>query len=119
MAVMHFKLINNRRRPSQVCPALNPPVTVPGHASYPSGHSTQAMLMAATLGQVFEGKTQNGVLPAVRALAERIAVNREIAGLHYASDTAAGRLLAEALLPILKTCERFNEALADARLEWS
>jgi acid phosphatase (class A) len=77
------------------------------------------MLMAATLGQVFEGKTQNGVLPAVRALAERIAVNREIAGLHYASDTAAGLLLAEALLPILNTCERFKEALADARLEWS
>ena len=67
MAVMHFKLINNRRRPSQVCPALNPPVTVPGHASYPSGHSTQAMLMAATLGQVFEGKTQNGVLVSTRA----------------------------------------------------
>ena len=44
MVSMHFKEVHKRRRPSQVCPALRPPIPLPGHASYPSGHATQAYL---------------------------------------------------------------------------
>src|ERR1051326_9439922 len=38
--VMNLKYRFHRPRPSQLSPALMPPITVPGHASYPSGHAT-------------------------------------------------------------------------------
>jgi len=41
--------IANRPRPSQLSPALMPPIAVPGHASYPSGHSTQSHLLSGLL----------------------------------------------------------------------
>jgi PAP2 superfamily len=46
MTVMFFKDRFDWPRPSHICPALYPPLQVPGHASYPSGHSTQAHLLA-------------------------------------------------------------------------
>jgi len=39
---MHYKRKFNRPRPSQISPALLPPIDVPGHASYPSGHATES-----------------------------------------------------------------------------
>jgi membrane-associated phospholipid phosphatase len=42
----------NRPRPSQLSAALMPPIAVPGHASYPSGHSTQSHLLSGLLAQV-------------------------------------------------------------------
>ena len=67
---MHYKAKFNRERPSQVCPALLPPIPVPGHASYPSGHATQAHLMALCVADV----VRNAVLDAnLKALAARIA----------------------------------------------
>jgi hypothetical protein len=101
---MHFKGLHQRRRPSQRAPALSPPIEMPGHASYPSGHATQARLMArcveaalppgpdhirAQLGEVLD------------TLAARIARNREIAGLHFPSDTFAGSKLADDAFNIL------------------
>ena len=46
------------------------------------------------------------------AIAERVARNREYAGLHYPSDTQAGRLLAEKLRdPFIKAhTDFFNQA---------
>jgi hypothetical protein len=56
----------------------------------------------------------------VRALAARIAVNREIAGVHYPSDTEAGRELARKLLPILNSPQvpRFEALVTAAAAEW-
>jgi hypothetical protein len=45
IVAMNWQRQFNRPRASQLCPALLPPIAVPGHASYPSGHSTQAHLM--------------------------------------------------------------------------
>ena len=44
---MHYKWVTNpnRPRPSQLCPALLPPIDPPGHASYPSGHATETTLV--------------------------------------------------------------------------
>jgi membrane-associated phospholipid phosphatase len=116
--VQHFKWLNNRRRPSQVCPALRPPIQVPGHAAYPSGHATQAFLIAASLGAIFPAKSKPGIVLALQALAARIARNREIAGLHYASDTAAGIELAGAIWQTLKAGEEFKLLSANAKKEW-
>nr|WP_294503970.1 phosphatase PAP2 family protein [uncultured Rhodopila sp.] len=97
---MYFKGLYKRPRPSQLCPALLPPIQVPGHASFPSGHSTQAHLMALCLGDVFNGLPQfPQVADDLWSLADRLARNREIAGLHYASDSDAGRAVATATLP--------------------
>ncbi|MBK8209915.1 MAG: hypothetical protein IPK78_07915 [Rhodospirillales bacterium] len=43
--VMHFKQRHNIPRPSQLSPALLPPLAVPPHASWPSGHATEAWLL--------------------------------------------------------------------------
>ena len=44
--VMHYKMDFKRPRPSQYSPAILPPIEVPGHASFPSGHATEAYLIA-------------------------------------------------------------------------
>lgn len=99
---MYFKGLYKRPRASQLCPALLPPIGVPGHASFPSGHSTQAHLMALCVGDVLAGLPKQQVdnmTDDLWTLADRLARNREIAGLHYASDTDAGKAVAVATLP--------------------
>jgi len=92
-SVMLFKKKFNRRRPSELRPALLPPLAVPGHASYPSGHATEAHLIAQLLAAVITPThdAERWLSP----LANRIAINREVMGLHYRSDSEAGRYLAE------------------------
>jgi acid phosphatase (class A) len=51
-------------------------------------------------------------------LADRIARNREIAGLHYESDTAAGVAIARSILPLLATTARYQTTRDAAKLEW-
>ena len=108
-AAMRFKNQFNRMRPSSVLPVLLPPLEVPGHAAYPSGHATQANLVAMCLEVVMP---QGRVMPPassqfrpqygpLRMMADRIARNREVAGLHYRSDTWAGRILASRCFGIM------------------
>ena len=100
---IYYKGKYHRPRASELCPALLPPIVVPGHASFPSGHSTQSHLMALCMGDVFEGLSQHDpMVDDLTALADRISRNREIAGLHYPSDTKAGVDLASCILPLLK-----------------
>lgn len=75
----------SRMRPSDVLPALDPVVPVPWHAAYPSGHATQARVLAQLFSTWYPDKTA-----IFDRLAIRIARNREIAGLHYPSDSLAG-----------------------------
>jgi hypothetical protein len=136
---MHFKNLYQRRRPSQLAPGLMPPIPVPGHPSYPSGHSTQAHLMALCVGQGLPaGPIRNKLGEVIDELADRIARNREIAGLHFQSDSKAGANLALSLFELLKsnalpvtvpqpippaipasTARRFQSIIDDARTEWA
>jgi membrane-associated phospholipid phosphatase len=118
-AAQHFKQVNDRPRPAQVCAALRPPVEAAGHAAYPSGHATQAFLIVRSLEAAFAGKAMLGALPALTALAARIARNREIAGLHYPSDGAAGRELADLLHAALQPVPSFGAIQQAAAAEWS
>ena len=52
------------------------------------------------------------------ALAWRIARNREIAGLHYPSDSAAGKKLAADILPYLQGTAEYGAVLTLAQKEW-
>jgi membrane-associated phospholipid phosphatase len=126
-AALHFKGVYNRARPSQVCPALLPPIPVPGHSSFPSGHSTQAHLMQRCVTHVL---TEAGIpqtdLDTLTAdlwvLAERVARNREIAGLHYESDSIGGTELSAILFGVLTNTSAplatFDLAVSDAANEW-
>ena len=116
--VMHYKARYNRPRPS---PRLMPLIEVPGHASFPSGHSTQAHLVARLLEEVmpFEIVRPNGDAPGpLQCLADRIARNREVIGLHYPSDSVAGKELANGTFTLLKECPAVKELIDGAKSEW-
>jgi hypothetical protein len=115
--VMHYKYRFNRPRPSQLSPWLMPPIEVPGHASYPSGHSTQSHLVALVLGEVMPQPPAGQPNP-LRLLAERIARNREVIGLHYPSDSRAGAKLAKESFLLLRECKTVHEMIREARGEW-
>jgi hypothetical protein len=135
--VMYAKDHYQRPRPSHVLPALMPPIPNPGHAAFPSGHATQAHLIRLTLHEVFvEAGFGTGTANDLTVmdndllvLASRIARNREIAGLHYASDSIGGRRLAEYLIELLiphpsgggtvvYPVGRFHDAVVAAASEW-
>jgi len=70
----------------------------PLHASLPSGHATEAFLIARLLLALLAGTKGDGSLMHLWAnqlmrQSSRIAVNRTVAGLHFPVDSAAGALL--------------------------
>jgi len=114
MPVMHFKKRFARARPTQVEPRIEPLLEVPGHPAYPSGHSTQNFLIAHLLSEVIGDDAE--LIARVFAIARRVAENREYAGLHYASDTAAGEELARDIFPIMRCA--LAEPIKAAIEEW-
>lgn len=111
--IMRQKKIYNRVRPSYLDPTIKIVIEIPLHPAYPSGHSTQAHLRAHVLSELD---------PAHRDVyfqaAKRIARNREVAGLHYPSDSKAGAILAEQLFKNLMGDTDFAKRLAAAKAEW-
>jgi subtilisin family serine protease len=114
MPVMHFKKIFARARPNQIEPRIEPLLEVPGHPSYPSGHSTQNFLIAHLLSEVIGDDAE--LIARVFAIARRVAENREYAGLHYVSDTQAGEDLARDIFPIMRRA--LDEPIKAAIKEW-
>ena len=135
---MHYKRHFSRPRPSQYSPALLPSIDVPGHASYPSGHATEANFIALCLEKVMPAaaSTPSAAPPPppplpfpgrspLQQMAQRIARNREVLGLHFPSDSKAGMLLAEETFKILMRCKSVNDPaqpkdclLGKAAAEW-
>jgi hypothetical protein len=97
-------------RPSQLCPALVPMIDPPLTPSFPAGHALQSYLISYCLQDALP-KIPQSAPPAIPtdphlglfALAERVADNRVIAGLHFRVDNAAGEAVAKSMLPMLKT----------------
>ena len=116
-AAMHYKNSFQRPRPSQLWPELMPPVQVPGHASFPSAHATQAHTVAAVLRQVASAVVLSADDITTR-LAQRIARGRELLGLHYPSDTVAGECLAEDVAVAFLTCPTVSRLVTAAQNEW-
>jgi hypothetical protein len=111
---MNQKALFNRPRPYQLCPAIKPFFTdVPRHAAYPSGHSTQLHAIAYVIWNGLSG-TRYGeagahLIDYVGAVARR----REVAGLHYASDTVAGMSLAKRIADAYLVEETFIREYLD------
>jgi hypothetical protein len=104
----------DRPRPVQLDPSLAPPFC-PCHESYPSGHSTEshacaAMLIAAT-------PSQPRYHANVELAAENITRRREIAGVHYKSDSEAGAVLAGQLMAALAGDGAYSGLLSKVQAE--
>ncbi|OGB24301.1 MAG: hypothetical protein A3I66_10005 [Burkholderiales bacterium RIFCSPLOWO2_02_FULL_57_36] len=92
---MRFKHAFACPRPVDLSPQIQPMIPTPGHASWPSGHATEAFTVAAVLQSLLPHGSK--CKEQLERQASRIAVNRTVAGLHYPVDSAAGRLLGTAL----------------------
>lgn len=116
-AVFHFKKKYNRVRPhilsGKLGTGLNTSIPSPGHPAYPSGHATGTYTIAFILQELDPANAKQYL-----ADAKRIAENREIAGLHYPSDTEAGRLLARQIADSLLSNKTFQAQLKRAKAEW-
>ncbi|MEO0913414.1 MAG: hypothetical protein AAFY59_10560, partial [Pseudomonadota bacterium] len=128
----NFKRRYARPRPSQLHPALMPPIDPPKHAAFPSGHSTQAHLTAHILKHLMPDMVRHHYgawdagsqsRPEIERdplfdMAERIARNREVMGLHYVSDSVAGEKLAKALYDTMVGWDVLSGIWAEAAKEW-
>jgi hypothetical protein len=117
-AAMYYKNKFQRPRPWQLWPQLMPPVAVPGHASYPSAHSTQAHTIAHVLQRAIPEDAVPDVKKVTTRLAQRIAIGREVLGLHYQSDTEAGERLAEDINETFQHCPEIERLVHAAQEEW-
>ncbi len=116
---MYWKYRYQRARPAQVFPALLPVIPTPPHPSYPSNHALQAFLVAEILHATLPPALAGAMRSPIDELAQRIAENREIAGVHFLSDTQVSRLNAKALAELLHRSPTFAEVQAAARAEWA
>jgi hypothetical protein len=78
--------------------------------------------MVLCMDDVLAGFPQHdAMIDDLTTLADRIARNRQIAGLHYESDTQAGKGLAAGILVLLKGLPNnswYQKALQGAQAEW-
>ena len=97
--VLRFKQAMACPRPADYSALIQPIVPTPGHSAYPSGHSTEAHMIAFVLPKLITSNLQEQAHYALQLerLAARIAINRTVAGLHFPADSHAGRVLAKSL----------------------
>ncbi len=156
VAYMRWKSVFKRVRPSTLCAGLVPPFGPPCHPAFPSGHSTLGHLLALLLLEIpalqqrfglftttDDGAPGTAIPPGSAGsnplagtgpidspllwLAARLAKNRERIGVHYPSDSSAGRHLAAGLWRAMLhdthaqtriDCPTLHLTLARARAEW-
>ncbi|MBY6004847.1 phosphatase PAP2 family protein [Salipiger bermudensis] len=109
---MPVKLGFDVPRPITLAYQVQPIIQTPGHGAWPSGHATESFAAATLLSRLCYNESEPLVprdliakqTPFYRQ-AERIAINRTVAGVHYPTDSMAGAVLgvsmAEALVNLL------------------
>jgi len=80
--------------------------------SYPSGHSTESMVLALVLADLFPGKHD-----AIIAKARSIGWLRVEIARHYPTDIYAGRVLAQAIVRQMKKNNAFQKDFAEVKAE--
>lgn len=115
LAVVTFTMKKrfNRVRPSIMKKELGHAIEIPAHPAYPSGHAIGAYTMAYLLQELDPSSAKDYLKDA-----QRISENREIAGLHYPSDSEAGRLIARQLVDQFLANSNFKRQLENAKSEW-
>jgi hypothetical protein len=97
--VQRVKHILSCKRPLAYDRTLQPMILTPAFSAMPSGHATEAFMMAHLLTQLCKPGKADALL--LQRQAERIATNRVIAGLHFPVDSIAGRMLGQTLAEYL------------------
>jgi acid phosphatase (class A) len=80
--------------------------------SYPSGHSTESMVLALVLADLFPDKQD-----AIIAISRNIGWHRVEIARHYPTDIYAGRVLARAIVREMKASPDFLKDFAEAKAE--
>jgi acid phosphatase (class A) len=79
---------------------------------YPSGHSTESMVLALVLADLLPDK-QDAILAHARTMGwHRVQIAR-----HYPTDIYAGRVLAQAIVRKLKKSEAFQQEFSEVKAE--
>lgn len=107
------KLKYRRAAPSQLSDKVSVVGEVQSYPSYPSGHAIMAYSSALLLSELDPRNTNKYM-----KLADDIAKRREIAGLNYPSDTAAGKQAAVAVYEGLRTQPDLNKLINKAKTEF-
>jgi hypothetical protein len=96
---MRFKHALGCFRPVEYNAQVQPMITTPGHGSFPMGHAAQTYAVAYVLKQLLmlNTTTHKWVSDQLDRQSARITTNRVIAGVHFPSDSMAGRMLGVAL----------------------
>lgn len=97
----------NRVRPSFIISELKPNIANPPHPAFPSNHTFQALVVANVLSQLWPENANAYLQDALE-----IGRNRELAGVHYPSDTRASIILAHHFGKVLAKNKAFKKALA-------
>jgi hypothetical protein len=100
--ILQEKLRFNIGRPDQYGD-ISRIIPTPPHAAYPSGHAAQSHLVAGILSAL-----NPSCATAYKSLAEDISTRREIAGVHFSLDSAAGEYLASLILTHLRDSRDFQ-----------
>ncbi len=100
-----------RSRPYQIDSTLEFGKPEPSF-SYPSGHSTQGMVQALVLADLFPSK-RDGILE----IGRNIGWDRVLIGKHFPTDVFAGRVVAQAVVRELKKSPAFQSDLAAVKAE--
>jgi len=108
--ILKYKKHFSRARPSQLRPDLDLAIDNPRHAAYPSGHATQSYAAALILSKI-DAENADKYLDCARSIAYR----REIAGVHYPSDSKAGQILAKKIVNKLLERPEFQTELQQAK----
>jgi acid phosphatase (class A) len=111
--VIDLKLRYARPRPHHLEPGIRADDTTIPHASFPSGHSFASHINAGVLSRLAPAKRSD-----LFAKAHELAWSRELLGVHYPSDTEAGRVLAEDFVRFLFSNRDFIRDFEAVRREW-
>ncbi|GFE63670.1 hypothetical protein KIN_07440 [Litoreibacter roseus] len=90
---MQIKHYCRAPRPIDFSPQVQPMIQTPDHSTFPSGHATEAFILATVMNRlIFGTSTAKGIADKAMPfrLAQRIAANRTVAGVHFPVDSAAG-----------------------------
>ncbi|PCI57056.1 MAG: hypothetical protein COB36_01950 [Alphaproteobacteria bacterium] len=111
--IMERKKHFSRARPSQLDEDLGTVIPNPAHAAYPSGHASQAYIVALVLSEFDPENAEK-----YKKVAIDVAHRREIAGVHYPSDSVAGRKLAVDILARLRAVPVFEKKFQEAKASY-
>jgi len=112
--MMRQKRKYDRVRPTYLEKNLTTVIPMPEHPAYPSGHSTETHFYAHLFAELNSAKKDiyfNN--------AKRIAENRELAGVHYPSDTRAGMILGDQIFQAFMKKDKFKALVKNARSEFN